>query len=165
MEVITGLFGRLEFYTSGVVALTRSRDFPRLARAAVDRANVEKQTLGPATNQNDKASRSRNQKDITVTQFLDASTCPDIQMDFPGMNTASPLQASNASSDGASSSDRQIFPLSDISATSLEHSSAYAQNWDLTDISTDEGTLWYNLEAGSDTDLGIWVDSSVANQA
>ena len=35
MEVVTGLFGRLEFYTSGIVSLTGISEFARLARTAV----------------------------------------------------------------------------------------------------------------------------------
>lgn len=84
-------------------------------------------------------------------------------MEFPRADVASPLQANNASSDHASSSDRQMFPSSDICDTLLEHSSAYGQKWDLPAISTGEATLQYNLEVASDTDLDICVDSGVAN--
>ena len=41
MEVVVGLFGRLEFITSGVVAFTKARGFVRLAQTVVAKAQGE----------------------------------------------------------------------------------------------------------------------------
>jgi hypothetical protein len=38
MDVVTGLFGRLDFVSSGLMACSESGEFTRLARATVDRA-------------------------------------------------------------------------------------------------------------------------------
>jgi hypothetical protein len=39
MEVVVGLFGRLEFITSGIAAFTKAREFVRLAQTVVAKAH------------------------------------------------------------------------------------------------------------------------------
>ena len=71
MDVATGLFGRLDFVSSGLISCTESGEFRRLARATVDRAISNQKSHRPGRHQERNSIELSTPQSVMFFQALD----------------------------------------------------------------------------------------------
>jgi uncharacterized protein YfiM (DUF2279 family) len=152
MDVVTGLFGCLDFVSSGMRSLTEVGEFARLARAAVQRAKThvdrrsaqkssDNETIAPRLNQPSEPSDNRMQLDMgpaitaDTTAHLDRSSRHRL-MSASGAGVSNPIFESQRGS--------SVMPWSDLGFTPAAYASEVP------------GLDWNALETGSWFDMGAF---------
>jgi hypothetical protein len=75
MEIVTGMFGSLNFVSSGTIALSRIGEFPRIARDYLEMdPNFEPGDCGVLDNE----FTSAELQDFDVTTLMDSTTSPHV---------------------------------------------------------------------------------------
>jgi hypothetical protein len=151
MDVVTGLFGRLDFVSSGMRSLTEVGEFARLARAAVQRAKThvdrrsaqkssDNEAIAPRLNQPSEPSDNRMQLDMgpaitaDTTAHLDRSSRHRL-MSASGAGVSTPIIESQRRS--------SVVPWSDLGFTPA----AYASEVPGLDWNALETDSWFDMGA------------------
>lgn len=151
MDVVTGLFGRLDFVSSGMRSLTEVGEFARLARAAVQRARTHvdrrsaqkssgNEAIAPRLNQPSEPSDNRMQLDMgpaitaDTTANLDRSSRHRL-MSASGAGVSTPIIESQSES--------SVMPWSDLGFTPA----AYAGEVPALDWNALETDSWFDMGA------------------
>jgi hypothetical protein len=144
MDVVTGLFGRLDFVSSGMRSLTEVGEFARLARAAVKRARTQKtsdnEAMASRLNQPSEPSDNRMQLDMgpaitaDTTANLDRSSRHRL-MSVGGAGVSTPITDSQRES--------LVSPWSDLGFTPA----AYASDVPSLDWNALETDFWFDTGA------------------
>jgi hypothetical protein len=151
MDVVTGLFGRLDFVSSGMRSLTDVGEFARLARAAVQRARThvdrrfaqkisDNETIASKLNQPSEPSDNRMQLDMGPTITADTTANLDRSsrhrlMSASGAGVSTPIIESQRQS--------SVMPWSDLGFTPA----AYASEVPGLDWNALEPDSWFDMGA------------------
>ena len=150
MDVVTGLFGRLDFVSSGMRSLTEVGEFARLARAAVQRARTHVDRRSAQKSSDNEAIASRlNQPSEPSDNRMQLDMGPAITADTTAnLDRSSRHRLMSASGAGVSTliieSQREssVMPWSDLGFTPTAYASEVP------------GLDWNALETGSWFDMG-----------
>jgi hypothetical protein len=148
MDVVTGLFGRLDFVSSGMRSLTEVSEFARLARAAVQRARThvdrrsaqkssDNEAIASRLNQPSEPSDNRMQLDMgpTITADTTANLDRHRLMSASGAGVSTPTIESQRES--------SVMPWSDLGFTPA----AYASEVPGLDWNALETDSWFDMGA------------------
>lgn len=150
MDVVTGLFGCLDFVSSGMRSLTEVGEFARLARAAVQRARTHVDRRSAQKSSDNEAIASRlNQPSAPSDNRMQLDIGPAITTDTTAnLDRSSRHRLMSASGEGVSiptiESQREssVMPWSDLGFTPAAFASEVP------------GLDWNALETGSWFDMG-----------
>ena len=142
MDVVTGLFGRLDFVSSGMRSLTEVGEFARLARAAVQRARTHVDRRAAQKSSDNEAIASRlNQPSEPSDNRMQLDMGPAITAD----TTANLDRHRLMSASGTIESQREssVLPWSDLGFTPA----AYASEVPGLDWNALETDSWFDMGA------------------
>jgi hypothetical protein len=142
MDVVTGLFGRLDFVSSGMRSLTEVGEFARLARAAVQRARTHVDRRSAQKSSDNEAIASRvNQPSEPSDNRMQLDMGPAITAD----TTANLDRHRLMSASGTIESQREssVLPWSDLGFTPA----AYASEVPGLDWNALETDSWFDMGA------------------
>jgi hypothetical protein len=142
MDVVTGLFGRLDFVSSGMRSLTEVGEFARLARAALQRARTHVDRRSAQKSSDNEAIASRlNQPSEPSDNRMQLDMGPAITAD----TTANLDRHRLMSASGTIESQREssVLPWSDLGFTPA----AYASEVPGLDWNALETDSWFDMGA------------------